>query len=107
MITRLYGKNVIFTRTKTPLNTMHRQPKTILVLFSLLVAVNTFANDTTGRKPLYLSISAGFTDNKVYGSMVDRNEQFDKTVTQENTGGFAVSFHLKKMMGDFFYFKTG
>jgi hypothetical protein len=39
--------------------------------------------------------------------MVDRNEQFDKTVTQENTGGFAVNFHLKKMVSDFFYFKTG
>jgi hypothetical protein len=87
---------------------MHCQPKTILVLFSLLAAFNTFATDTTiTRKPLFLSISAGFTSNKVYGSMVDRNEQFDKTVTQENTGGFAVNFHLKKMMSDFLYFKTG
>ena len=39
--------------------------------------------------------------------MVERNEQFDKTVTQENTGGFAINFHLKKMVSDFLYFKTG
>jgi hypothetical protein len=93
---------------KHPQNTMHHQPKTILLLFSLLATFNIFANDTTiNRKPLYLSISTGFTSNKVYGSMVDRNEQFDKTVTQENTGGFAINFHLKKRMSDFLYFKTG
>jgi hypothetical protein len=86
---------------------MHHQAKTILVLFAVLATINTFANDTTRRKPLYLSISAGFTSSKVYGSMVDKNEQFDKTVTQENGGGFAVNFHLKKMISDFFYFKTG
>ena len=39
--------------------------------------------------------------------MVERNEKFDNTVTQENTGGFAVNFHLKKMVSEFFYFKTG
>lgn len=38
--------------------------------------------------------------------MVERNEQFDKTVTQENGGGFAINFHLKKMISDLFYFKT-
>src|ERR1044072_717782 len=86
---------------------MHTQPKTILILFAVLATINTFANDTTRRKPLYLSISAGLTSSKVYGSMVDRNEQYDNTVTQENGGGFAITFHLKKTIGDFFYFKTG
>ncbi|HEY8897532.1 MAG TPA: outer membrane beta-barrel protein [Niastella sp.] len=86
---------------------MHHQPKTILLLFAVLATLNTFANDTTRRKPLFFSISAGLTSSKVYGSMVERNEQFDKTVTQENGSGFALNFHLKKMIGDFFYFKTG
>jgi hypothetical protein len=86
---------------------MHPQPKTILVLFAVLATFSSLANDTTRRKPLFFSISAGFTSNKVYGTMVERNEQFDKTVTQGNTGGFAINFHLKKMMSDFIYFKTG
>lgn len=87
---------------------MYYQPKTILVLFLLLTALNIFAADTTiTRKPLFFSINAGFTSNKVFGSMVDRNKQFDKTVTQENGGGFAINFHLKKMMSNSLYFKTG
>ena len=87
---------------------MNCQPKTILVLFFLISAFNTFAADTTIRRnPVFLSISAGFTSNKVYGSMVERNEQFDKTVQQKNTGGYAINFHLKKVMSKYLYFKTG
>ena len=39
--------------------------------------------------------------------MVDKNEQFDKTVQQKNTSGYAINFHLNKMMSNHLYFKTG
>lgn len=87
---------------------MNHQPKSILVLFSLLFTFNIFAADTTiTRNPVFFSISVGFTSNHVYGSMVDKNEQFDKNVQQKNTGGYAINFHIKKVMTDHLYFKTG
>jgi len=87
---------------------MNCKPITTLVLFSLLFIANSFASDTTKTKrPLWLSISAGFTSNKVYGSMVDKNEQFDKSVQQENTTGYAINFQLIKPFANILYFKTG
>lgn len=87
---------------------MNCRTKTIIVPLSFLFTFNCFASDTTDkRNPILFSINAGYAVNRVYGSMVDRNKQFDETVEQKNTGSYTVNFRLQKAISKHLYFKTG
>ena len=83
---------------------------TIFIFFLLVIflANNVFASDSTKiKRGYFLSIAAGFTNNTVYGSMVDRNNQFGTNVKMENKGGYAINVNLEKNFSTNFFFQTG
>lgn len=87
---------------------MNLKPATTLLFFCLLWGLQLLASDTTRhRLPAWFSISAGYVHNSVFGSMVNRNKQFDETVQQKNGEGYVVQFHIEKSMKHNLYFSTG
>jgi hypothetical protein len=85
----------------------------VFLLLSLIFANQTFASDTTYRKkPLYISVIAGYTSNRMFGTMMDHyngfNYQFNiKNARQENGDGWALGVNLQKQISKVIYFKTG
>lgn len=87
---------------------MSRLPIFIFFLLIVFLANDVFASDSTKIKRGYiLSISAGLTNNTVYGSMVDRNNQFGTNVKMENRGGYAINVNIEKNLSTYFFFQTG
>lgn len=75
------------------------------IIISFLPATKIVASDTIKvKKGLFLSISAAYTNNRVYGSMVKRNDEFGENVKMENREGFMVSVSLERALpGNAFY----
>jgi hypothetical protein len=88
--------------------------QTILVLM-LLAAQSSFAEDSTHvhkRKPLFLSITAGYTSTRAGGSLVSMVQEFNQQFNihnayQKNGGGIALSVLLQKQFSGIVYYKTG
>ena len=82
-------------------------------LFCLLITHFAFAGDTTYRKkPLFLSVNAGYTSTHASGSLVSMvqslNHEFGiNNAYQKNGGGFAVSVLLQKQFSNLAYYTTG
>ena len=80
------------------------KPKTFFLLhlfFIFLVAGVSASDSIPGHKKGLLSFRAGYTYNTVYGSMVDRNEQFDPESKMKKKSGFLIQVDWKlKLAGD-------
>lgn len=73
----------------------------------LVAAARAFGQDAgAGYKKHSLSISGGVTSSTVYGSMVERNNQFGENVTMTNRTGFLVQVFMEKQ-GRRSYIKYG
>ena len=92
---------------------MNIKPICCWLLLCLCNIHQCLASDTTYRKkPVYFSISVGYTANKAFGSLPDMvstfNEQYGITdARQKNGGGFGFTFALQKQFSEYFYYQTG
>jgi hypothetical protein len=84
-----------------------------LFLFCMLVTHFSFAGDTTSpKKPLFLSVSAGYASTHAAGSLVDMVQSLDRqygirNAYQKNGGGFAIDVLVQKQFLNLVYYKTG
>lgn len=72
--------------------------------FLLIVSNNLFASDTTKYR---ITVFGGLTNNTVYGTMVNRNNQFNTDVKMENRVGFAAGVNIEKSLTKTLFLKTG
>jgi hypothetical protein len=87
---------------------MNTKPLHILLILTALCISSTFAADSTVvKKPLFMSIHAGYIGSSVYGTMVDYNNEDDGAGQIKNIGNFQFNFQLEKKLSDYFYIKSG
>jgi hypothetical protein len=92
---------------------MRPKPFPIFLFLSLFSIGHVSASDTTyHKKPLYFSISAGYSFNRAGGSLVEMVQQLNvqfgiRNAKQKDGNGFALTLGLQKQLGEFIYFKTG
>jgi hypothetical protein len=72
--------------------------------FLFILGINLFASDTT---KYHISITAGLTNNSVYGTMVNRNNQFGTNVKMENKVGFSAGINIDKSITSRLFIRTG
>lgn len=90
-----------------------RKPFILWTVLFFSATGQSFAQDSVSHKnPWLISGSAGYTINKGFGSLLDKDKEFNamfgiKDATQKNWGGFELKVGLQKQLNQYVYFKTG